>query len=48
MVMDCATVVFADTSLEGSAVEVCLAKPVDKNDYDRYTRGTTRMPQVSI
>lgn len=37
-----------DTLLEGSTIEVVLAKPVDKNEYIRYTRGKNSIPQVSF
>jgi hypothetical protein len=38
-----------DTNLEGTIIEVSLAKPVDKSDYVRYTRGIgskTSLPEV--
>ncbi|KAL5007623.1 hypothetical protein ScPMuIL_016429 [Solemya velum] len=37
-----------NTLLEGSTIEVVLAKPVDKNEYIRYTRGKNSIPQVSF
>ena len=33
---------FSGAVLEGSRIEVVLAKPVDKQDYVRYTRGGGR------
>ena len=39
------------STLDGSLIEVCLAKPVDKNDYVRFTRGTAgraTLPGVRI
>ncbi|XP_033751345.1 RNA-binding protein 47-like isoform X4 [Pecten maximus] len=33
------------SSLEGSCLEVVLAKPVDKNDYRMYARGKTAMQE---
>ncbi len=35
---------YIGTAIEGSQVEVTLAKPVDKNDYVRYTRGVGSKP----
>lgn len=42
---------FPGVVLEGSLLEVTLAKPVDKNDYVRYTRGAGKanaVPQVTV
>jgi hypothetical protein len=39
-------ILFLDQSIDGSKVEVVLAKPVDKNDYRIYARGKTALQQV--
>lgn len=37
---------FIDQCIDGSKVEVVLAKPVDKNDYRIYARGKSALQQV--
>lgn len=39
---------FSDSTLDGSRIEVVLAKPVDKNDYRNYARGKAALQQVCL
>ncbi|KAJ8299658.1 LOW QUALITY PROTEIN: hypothetical protein KUTeg_023718 [Tegillarca granosa] len=37
-----------NNTLDGSRIEVVLAKPVDKNDYRNYARGKAALQQVNV